>query len=209
MLPTRRDFLLVKGRFVGTTALESSADVFLSAMGAGAGLDPAKDINWVTSANPKPIELFLDGKVDAFPGFPPEPQRLRAQNVGNVIVKSAQDRPRSQYFCCMLAGNPEFARTKPIAAKRVVRAMLRATDLCLSARPGSRGKSSAAASPQSMTMRSTRSRTCPMGSGATTIPRTRSASMCCACSNRVRQDHRRRHRPAILARAEEGTRVIP
>jgi NitT/TauT family transport system substrate-binding protein len=33
----------------------------------------------------------------------------------------------------MLAGNPEFVRTKPNAAKRVVRAMLRATDLCLSA----------------------------------------------------------------------------
>jgi len=123
----------LKGRSVGTPALESSAHVFLSAMAALVGLDPTKDIKWVTSADPKPIELFLDDKVDAFLGFPPEPQRLRAQNVGNVIVNSAQDRPWSQYFCCMLAGNPEFARTKPIAAKRVVRAMLRATDLCLSA----------------------------------------------------------------------------
>ena len=97
------------------------------------GLDPAKDINWVTSAEPKPIELFLDGKVDAFLGFPPEPQRLRAQGVSHVIVNSAQDRPWSQYFCCMLAGNPEFVRTKPNARQGVVRAMLRATDLCLSA----------------------------------------------------------------------------
>jgi NitT/TauT family transport system substrate-binding protein len=123
----------LKGRSVGTPALESSAHVFISAMAALVGLDPAKDINWVTSAEPKPIDLFLDGKVDAFLGFPPEPQRLRAQNVGHVIVNSAQDRPWSQYFCCMLAGNPEFVRTKPIAAKCVVRALLRATDLCLSA----------------------------------------------------------------------------
>jgi NitT/TauT family transport system substrate-binding protein len=50
-----------------------------------------------------------------------------------VIVNSAQDRPWSQYFCCMLAGNPDFVRTKPIATKRMVRAMLRASDLCLSA----------------------------------------------------------------------------
>jgi len=50
-----------------------------------------------------------------------------------VIVNSAQDRPWSQYFCCLLTGNPEFVRTKPIAAKRVARAILRATDLCLSA----------------------------------------------------------------------------
>lgn len=123
----------LKGRSVATPALESSAHVFISAMAALVGLDPAKDINWVTSAEPKPIDLFLDGKVDAFLGFPPEPQRLRAQNVGHVIVNSAQDRPWSQYFCCMLAGNPDFVRTKPNAARRVVRAILRATDLCHSA----------------------------------------------------------------------------
>jgi NitT/TauT family transport system substrate-binding protein len=123
----------LKGRSVGISALESSPHVFVSAMAALVGLDPAKDINWVTSAEPKPIELFLDGKVDAFLGFPPEPQRLRAQGVNHVIVNSAQDRPWSQYFCCMLAGNPDFVRTKPIAARRVVRAILRATDLCVSA----------------------------------------------------------------------------
>ena len=123
----------LKGRSVGISALESSPHVFVSAMAALVGLDPAKDINWLTSAEPKPIELFLDGKVDAFLGFPPEPQRLRAQGVGNVIVNSAQDRPWSQYFCCMLASNPEFVRTKPVAAQRVVRAILRATDLCVSA----------------------------------------------------------------------------
>jgi NitT/TauT family transport system substrate-binding protein len=123
----------LKGRSVGISELESSPHVFVSAMAALVGLDPTKDINWVTSAEPKPIELFLDGKVDAFLGFPPEPQRLRAQNVGNVILNSAQDRPWSQYFCCMLAANPDFVRTKPIATKRMVRAMLRASDLCLSA----------------------------------------------------------------------------
>jgi NitT/TauT family transport system substrate-binding protein len=122
----------LKGRSVGISALESSPHVFVSAMAALVGLDPAKDIDWVTSTEPKPIELFLDGKVDAFLGFPPEPQRLRAQGVSHVIVNSAQDRPWSQYFCCMLAGNPEFVRAKPKAAKAVVRAMLRATDLCLS-----------------------------------------------------------------------------
>jgi NitT/TauT family transport system substrate-binding protein len=123
----------LKGRSVGITALESSNHVFLSAMAALVGLDPTKDINWVTSADPKPIELFLTGKVDAFLGFPPEPQRLRAQGASHVIVSSAQDRPWSQYFCCMLAANPDFVRAKPIATKRVVRAMLRATDLCVSA----------------------------------------------------------------------------
>jgi NitT/TauT family transport system substrate-binding protein len=123
----------LKGRSVGVLALESAAHVFLSAMATLVGLDPAKDINWVTSGQGKPMELFFDGKVDAFLGFPPEPQFLRAQKIGNVIVNSAQDRPWSQYFCCMLAGNPEFVRTKPVATKSVVRAILRAADLCVSA----------------------------------------------------------------------------
>ena len=122
----------LKGRTVGIQGLESPTHVFLSAMATLVGLDPAKDIEWVTSGPVKPIELFAEGKIDAFLGFPPEPQRLRAQNIGRVIVNSAQDRPWSQYFCCMLASNREFVRKNPIATKRVVRAMLRATDLCVS-----------------------------------------------------------------------------
>ena len=122
----------LKGRTVGQQGLGSSPHVFISAMATLVGLDPAKDIEWVTSASVKPIELFAEGKIDAFLGFPPEPQRLRAKNIGHVIVNSAQDRPWSQYFCCMLAGNREFVRKNPIATKRVVRAMLRATDLCVS-----------------------------------------------------------------------------
>ncbi|OSI22501.1 ABC transporter substrate-binding protein [Bradyrhizobium canariense] len=123
----------LKGRTVGQQGVGSSPHVFISAMATLVGLDPAKDIEWVTSASVKPIELFAEGKIDAFLGFPPEPQRLRAKNIGHVIVNSAQDRPWSQYFCCMLAGNREFVRKNPIATKRVVRAMLRATDLCVSA----------------------------------------------------------------------------
>jgi NitT/TauT family transport system substrate-binding protein len=122
----------LKGRTVGIQSLESPPHVFLSAMATLVGLDPNKDFEWVTSAKVKPIELFAEGKIDAFLGFPPEPQRLRAQNIGHVIVNSAQDRPWSQYFCCMLAGNREFVRKNPVATKRVVRAMLRATDLCVS-----------------------------------------------------------------------------
>jgi NitT/TauT family transport system substrate-binding protein len=123
----------LKGRSVGIPTLDSGNRVFLAAMAALVGLDPIRDIGWVTSVDPKPSDLFLDGKIDAFLGFPPEPQRLRAQGASHVIVNSAQDRPWSQYFCCMLMGNPDFVRTKPIATKRVVRAILRATDLCVSA----------------------------------------------------------------------------
>ena len=42
----------------------------------------------------------------------------------------ALDKPWSQYFCCMLAGNTDFVRDHPVATKRVLRAILKATDLC-------------------------------------------------------------------------------
>ena len=71
-------------------------------------------------------------KIDAFLGFPPEPQELRARKIGHVIVNSSIDRPWSQYFCCMLAGNRDFVRKNPVATKRVLRAILKAADFCAS-----------------------------------------------------------------------------
>jgi len=122
----------LKGKSVGVQGLGGSPHVFLAAMAAHVGLDPLKDINWVTDQSTTPKELFAQGKIDAFLGFPPEPQEMRARKIGRVIVSSAIDRPWSQYFCCMLAGNKEFIRKHPVATKRVLRAILKATDLCAS-----------------------------------------------------------------------------
>jgi NitT/TauT family transport system substrate-binding protein len=121
----------LKGKSVGMQAFGSTPHVFVTSMATYVGLDPVKDIKWVTSPSVKPMQLFIDGKIDAFLGFPPEPQELRARNIGHVIVNSAADLPWSQYFCCMLAGNRDFITNHPIATKRVLRAILRATDLCV------------------------------------------------------------------------------
>jgi NitT/TauT family transport system substrate-binding protein len=120
----------LKGKRVGIAYLGSPGHLFLSAMAAHVGIDPGKDLNWVTSEPAGPMELFTGGKVDAFLGFPPDTQELRAQHIGRVIVNSALDRPWSQYFCCMLAGNRAFVRNYPVATKAVLRAILKATDLC-------------------------------------------------------------------------------
>ena len=121
----------LKGKSVGVEALGSSPHLFVSVMAAHVGLDPAKDIRWVESGlKVPPSELFVDGKVDAFLGTPPQPQELRARNIGHVIFNSSVDRPWSQYFCCVLAGNREFVRKYPVATKRVLRAILKAADFC-------------------------------------------------------------------------------
>jgi NitT/TauT family transport system substrate-binding protein len=122
----------LRGKSVGAQSLGSSAQVFLGALAAGIGLDPVRDIRWVTDESPRPLELFADGKIDAFLAVPPEPQELRARGFNHVVLTSAIDRPWSQYFCCMLTGNADFVRKDPVVTKRVLRAILKATDLCVS-----------------------------------------------------------------------------
>jgi NitT/TauT family transport system substrate-binding protein len=120
----------LKGKTLGVPHLGSSAHTLASSMAAYVGLDPAKDIRWVVNSSTKAMELFTEGKIDAFLGFPPEPQELRARNIGHVILNTATDRPWSQYFCCALAGNRDFVRSHPVATKRALRAILKATDFC-------------------------------------------------------------------------------
>jgi NitT/TauT family transport system substrate-binding protein len=122
----------LKGRSVGVAALGSSDHLFLSVMAAHIGLDPARDIHWVTSQSPTPAELFADGKIDACLGLPPVPQDLRARHIGHIVVNSSLDRPWSQYFCCMLAGHRDYVHKYPVATKRVLRAVLKGADLCAS-----------------------------------------------------------------------------
>jgi NitT/TauT family transport system substrate-binding protein len=122
----------LKGKTVGVPDLGTAPHIFVSSMAALVGLDPAKDINWVRSPSIAPMELFADGKIDAWLGFPPEPQQLRARKVGHVVVNSSIDRPWSQYYCCMLGGNRDFIRKNPVATKRALRAILKATDFCVS-----------------------------------------------------------------------------
>jgi NitT/TauT family transport system substrate-binding protein len=120
----------LKGKSVGVSGWGASDHLFLAVMAAHIGLDPVNDIHWVTSLSPPPDELFAGGKIDACLGLPPVAQHLRARKIGHVVVNSSVDRPWSQYFCCMLGGNREFVRNHPVATKRVLRAILKAADLC-------------------------------------------------------------------------------
>jgi NitT/TauT family transport system substrate-binding protein len=122
-----RSLTELKGKRIG---LKASPSDLLALMAAQVGLDPTKDIQLVTDPAVNPFELFAKGEIDGFLGFPPEPQELRARHAGHVIVNTAVDRPWSQYFCCLLEGNREYVRKYPVATKRVVRAILKAADLC-------------------------------------------------------------------------------
>lgn len=93
----------LKGKSIGLEALGSTPHLFLASMAAYVGLDARKDMIWVTQPSVRPKALFEQGKIDAFLGFPPEPQELRSRGIGRVVVNSSLDRPWSQYFCISAA----------------------------------------------------------------------------------------------------------
>jgi NitT/TauT family transport system substrate-binding protein len=122
----------LKGKTVAVSELGSADHVFIASMVAYVGLDPQRDIQWVTYALDEAKRLLTESRIDALLALPPAAQELRAQRIGHVVVNSALDHPWSQYFCCMVLGNREFVYKHPVATKRALRAILKAADICAS-----------------------------------------------------------------------------
>jgi NitT/TauT family transport system substrate-binding protein len=121
----------LKGRRVGIGPdVGSDPHLFVSVLASYVGLDPRADIEWVQSDIPR-IQLFAEGKIDAILSFPPEAQELQRRKIGHIVVSSVTDRPWSEYFCCILAGRQAYVQNYPNATKRVVRAILKAADICI------------------------------------------------------------------------------
>jgi NitT/TauT family transport system substrate-binding protein len=121
----------LKGKTVDVPdGLGSSAHLYMAIMVKHVGLDLGEDVNLVTNPIPDAMVIFAQGKTDAILASPPESEDLHARNVGRVILNSTTDQPWSHYYCCMLAGNADYVRNYPAATKCVLRAILKAADLC-------------------------------------------------------------------------------
>ncbi|MGH7318478.1 MAG: ABC transporter substrate-binding protein [Candidatus Rokuibacteriota bacterium] len=120
----------LKGKTIVVPGIQAVPHMFLLAILTYVGLDPAKDVNFVVRPSAEAKMLLAEGQVDAYLGFPPDPQELRAKKVGRIVLTSAVDRPWSQYFCCFVMANREFVRRHPVATKRAVRAILKADGIC-------------------------------------------------------------------------------
>ena len=126
------EFRDLRNKRVAVPGAGSTHHLYLSTILSYVGVDPRKGVQWVFVSKEEGKQLLADGKVDAYLGFAPEPQELRASGIGRVLLNSSTDSPWSQYFCCMVSGNREFVRKHPVAAKRALRAILKASDLCSS-----------------------------------------------------------------------------
>jgi len=120
----------LKGKTVAVTDLGGGRHAFLAVMAAHVGIDPRKDINIVAHPAGEAMRLLAEKKIDGFLAAPPDSQELRAKKIGHVVVNSMMDKPWSQYFCCMVAMNQQFVRKHPTAARKTLRAILNAIDVC-------------------------------------------------------------------------------
>ena len=103
----------LKGKSVVITTDDSTERLFISSIVAYVGVNP-RDIHWITTRSAaEAMQTFVEGKADAFLGFAPQPQELRANKVGRVLLDTLQDRPWSQHFCCMVNARREFVESIP------------------------------------------------------------------------------------------------
>jgi NitT/TauT family transport system substrate-binding protein len=123
----------LKGKTVALAfGLGGPEHTFIASILAYVGIDPRKEVHWVEHPFDASTQLLAEGKIDAVAAQPPQSQELRARQIGHVLVNSTLDRPWSQYYCCMVYTHKTFVQQYPVAAKRVLRAILKAADLCTS-----------------------------------------------------------------------------
>ena len=119
-----------EGKTVGVARADTPPHAFLASVAAYVGVDPRG----------RRVGYASVRRVDATPGAGERSMRssvpsratgaAREAASATLLVNGAVDRPWSQYFCCMAVANQDFARKYPVAAKRALRAILKAADIC-------------------------------------------------------------------------------
>ena len=204
----------LRGKRVAINDFGLTQHVFLASMVAYVGMDPRKDVDFVAHPPAEAKRLLAEGKVDAYLGFPPDPQELRAKKIGHVVVNSSVDRPWSQYFCCMVAANREFVRKHPVATKRALRAILKAVNVCAVDPSGRRASPRRPGFHVELRLRAGRHEDHPVREVARVQPGRHGAFLCAPApggrddQGEPPEDHRPGHRLAVPQRAQAGAEGV-
>ena len=131
--PPIRTISDLKGKTVDVPdGLGSSAHLYMAIMAKHVGLDLEKDINWVTNPIPDAMEIFAQGKIDAYPCF--SARKRGAATLARCRQGDSQHAPRikpwSHYYLLYARGQRRLCPELSGATKRVLRAILKAADLC-------------------------------------------------------------------------------
>jgi NitT/TauT family transport system substrate-binding protein len=125
-IKSMRDF---KGKTVSIISPDFNDGLFMAMTLANVGLDLSKDVKVVNYPPTEYARLLASGEIDAVLAIPPVSTDLRAKGIGRVIINSVVDPPWSNYYCCGAFANRDWMEKHPVAAKRALRAVLKAADL--------------------------------------------------------------------------------
>ncbi len=125
-----REFRDLKGKRVAIGSTGDIPHIFFSLIVSYIGMDPNRDVEWVRLPYDTWGEALSSGQVDAILLWPPAVQIYKENKIGHVIWNMTTDKPWWQYFCCMVVANRRFVDRYPVATKRALRALLKATDMC-------------------------------------------------------------------------------
>lgn len=176
-IKTMRDF---EGKTVSVISPNFTDGMFMAMALGNVGLDLNKDVKLVHHPPSEYARLLSSGEIDGVVATPPLSTDLRAKGIGTVVVNSVADPPWSNYYCCAPIAHRDWMDKHRVAAKRVLRAMLRGRTPSGRTLTGPLASWSIGASPTATT---TPARPCgrfPTRCGGTTTRSTVSGSMPCA-----------------------------
>ncbi|MEM7684307.1 MAG: ABC transporter substrate-binding protein [Paracoccaceae bacterium] len=119
----------LQGKRIAVHGLGSPERFLLSSVLAYIGVADT-DVEWVFAHPNDWAGMLAGGKIDAMASFPPLNYILHDEGIGHVVLNTTTDNPWKHMFCCMVAANSTFAEENPVAAKRALRAILKANQLC-------------------------------------------------------------------------------
>jgi NitT/TauT family transport system substrate-binding protein len=99
-------------------------------MAAYVGLDPKKDFTLVDDPAAKSVELFTEGKLDAYLAFPPDVQELHARKVRPCGPEDRRGPAVVTVFLLHAGGEPGVCRTISGGDEARDPRGLKAADLC-------------------------------------------------------------------------------
>jgi NitT/TauT family transport system substrate-binding protein len=115
----------LKGKRIGIPTMGSPPFLFTSRVLVASGMDPRKDVEWVTVASDVMALALKNGQVDAVANSEPVGSILAAAENVRTIADQAVDPPYRDEYCCAVVVSGKFAARDPEAAAKVTRAMMK------------------------------------------------------------------------------------
>jgi NitT/TauT family transport system substrate-binding protein len=115
----------LKGKRVGVTHMGSPPFLFASRVLVDKGIDPKKEVEWVTLPGDAMAKALDQRRIDALASAEPIGTMLLAGNMVRTVCDQAADAPYDDEYCCIVVVNGRFARENHTTAAKVTRALLK------------------------------------------------------------------------------------